>query len=41
MSMITPEEVVRRIEGYFTGGIVRYLLPDEVQAIKRAGILQN
>jgi len=38
MAMITPEEVVRRIEGYFTGGIIRYLLPDEVAAVTRAGI---
>lgn len=38
MAMITPEEVVRRIEGYFTGGLIRYLLPDEATAISLAGI---
>lgn len=38
MAMITPEEVVRRIEGYFTGGIIRHLLPDEVAAVSGAGI---
>lgn len=38
MAMITPEDVVRRIEGYFTGGLLRYLLPDEVETIIRAGI---
>lgn len=41
MSMITPDEVVRRIEGYFRGGIIRYLLPDEVAAVTDAGIWQK
>ncbi len=38
MAMIPPDEVVRRIEGYFTGGIIRHLLPDEVFAIRQHGI---
>lgn len=38
MAMITPDEVVRRIEGYFTGGIIRHLLPEEVSAVTQAGI---
>lgn len=41
MAMITPEEVVRRIEGYFDGGIIRHLLPDEVSAVTKAGIWQS
>lgn len=38
MAMIEADEVVRRIEGYFTGGAVRYLLPEEVEAVKKSGI---
>jgi len=38
MDMITPDEVVRRIEGYFTGGIIRHLSADEAQAVRAAGI---
>lgn len=38
MAMITPDEVIRRIKGYFQGGIIRHLLPDEVSTIQQAGI---
>lgn len=41
MDMITPDEVVRRIEGYFSGGIIRHLSADEAQAVRTAGIWQN
>jgi ADP-heptose:LPS heptosyltransferase len=36
MEMITPEEVVRRIEVYFDGGLLKYLSPIECSAAKRA-----
>ncbi|HUD46726.1 MAG TPA: glycosyltransferase family 9 protein [Candidatus Baltobacteraceae bacterium] len=32
MDLITPQEVVRRIEGYFNGGVVKYLSPRQRQA---------
>ncbi|MBM3859454.1 MAG: hypothetical protein FJ395_07370 [Verrucomicrobia bacterium] len=35
MNMITAEEVIRRIELYFTGGAVRYLTPQEVEVCHR------
>lgn len=38
MAMITPEEVVRRIQGYFDGGIIRHLTVQETAAVKMAGI---
>jgi len=34
MDMITPEEVVRRIELYFTGGAVRYLTPEQARVVR-------
>jgi ADP-heptose:LPS heptosyltransferase len=36
MDMITPDEVVRRIELYFTGGSVRYLTPAQATAARKA-----
>lgn len=41
MAMISPDDVVRRIEGYFDGGLIRHLLPDEVSAVVKAGVWQN
>jgi len=41
MAMISPDEVVNRIEGYFNGGILRYLQPEEIHTITRAGIWPN
>lgn len=41
MAMITPDEIVRRIEGYFSGGMIRYLLPGEAARVVQAGIWQN
>lgn len=41
MAMITPEEVVTRIDGYFRGGLIRYMLPEEVGAVTQAGIWSN
>ncbi len=35
MDMITAEEVIRRIELYFTGGAVRYLTPQQVEICER------
>jgi len=35
MAMITPEEVCRRIEMYFNGGIVEYLKPRQITAARR------
>jgi ADP-heptose:LPS heptosyltransferase len=32
MYMITPPEVIRRIESYFDGGLVNYLTPEQAQA---------
>jgi ADP-heptose:LPS heptosyltransferase len=36
MRLITPEEVIRRIETYFTGSRLRYLAPPEAAAGRRA-----
>lgn len=36
MDMITPQEVIRRIESYFTGGANVYLAPAERRAAQRA-----
>jgi len=36
MDMITPQEVIRRIETYFTGGANVYLAPAEQRAARRA-----
>ena len=36
MDMITAQEVIRRIEGYFTGGAVRYLTDGEVAKVREA-----
>src|SRR6185295_7622114 len=36
MDMITSAEVIRRIEMYFTGGLVDYLSPTQLKAAKRA-----
>lgn len=36
MDMISAEEVIRRIELYFTGGAVRYLTPAESRVAKKA-----
>lgn len=41
MAMITADEIVRRIEGYFSGGVIRHLQTSEVAAIKRARIWPN
>ena len=38
MDMITAEEVIRRVEGYFAGGTARYLSPEEASRVKSAGI---
>lgn len=38
MDMITPEDVIRRMEGYFTGGMARYLTREEVKILRAAGI---
>jgi ADP-heptose:LPS heptosyltransferase len=35
MDLIKPEEVVRRIEGYFLGGVIKYLSPSQVKAAER------
>jgi len=35
MDLITAAEVIRRIELYFQGGVVRYLTADEAQAARR------
>jgi ADP-heptose:LPS heptosyltransferase len=35
MDLITPEEVIRRIEGYFLGGVIKYLSPQQRQAGER------
>ena len=36
MDMITAAEVIRRIEGYFTGGAVRYLTDGEAAKVREA-----
>jgi ADP-heptose:LPS heptosyltransferase len=35
MHMITPAEVVRRIESYFAGGVVAYLTPEQAEAAEK------
>ncbi|MGO8698727.1 MAG: glycosyltransferase family 9 protein [Limisphaerales bacterium] len=35
MEMITPREVIQRIEGYFNGGVVKYLSPRQRRAGER------
>jgi hypothetical protein len=35
MELITPQEVIRRIEGYFKGGVVKYLSPRQRRAGER------
>ena len=35
MDMITPREVIQRIEGYFNGGVVKYLSPRQRRAGER------
>jgi len=35
MDIITPQDVIRRIEGYFQGGIVKYLSPRQGKAAQR------
>jgi hypothetical protein len=34
MDMITAEEVVRRIELYFTGGAIPYLTPQQARVVR-------
>jgi hypothetical protein len=34
MDMITADEVIRRIELYFTGGAIRYLTPSQARIAK-------
>jgi ADP-heptose:LPS heptosyltransferase len=41
MDMITAQEVIRRIELYFTGGACRHLTPGEARAANRAQKRQN
>jgi hypothetical protein len=36
MAMITAEEVIRRIDGYFQGGMIKYLAKEEYLACKHA-----
>lgn len=38
MDMITAEEVIRRIELYFTGGATRYLAPEEARIAKSIAV---
>jgi ADP-heptose:LPS heptosyltransferase len=35
MDLITPQEVIHRIEGYFNGGVVKYLAPRQRKAGER------
>ena len=37
MDMITPEEVIRRIELYFTGGAIQYLTPAQARIVRSVG----
>jgi len=34
MDLITPEEVVRRVELYFTGGAISYLTPQQARVVR-------
>ena len=38
MDMITAEEVIRRIEGYFAGGAVRYLTTEQAEVVRVAEV---
>lgn len=38
MDMITPEDVIRRIEGYYRGGVLPSLNPHQASLVRSAGI---